>query len=266
MMFVTAVYGVLDPRTGRFEFANAGHPSPRVLRADGQLEVLSAPRCPPLAIRHGTRYASREVRLQPGDRLVLFSDGLPEAEDASGARFGQERLEETLRGLAGDPPAGIVAGVQEAVTAWSAGAEASDDRSVMVVSWPGPRLAVPARVESVEEVHRWLEELLPEAPRRSVLALQVALEEAMVNAVRHGLGPQGADQELHLAARLEEGAITVTLEDPGPPFDPTVPRPAPEARQVGGRGLGLMAASVEGLDYSREGDRNVLRLHQRWAP
>ena len=266
MMFVTAVYGVLDPRTGRLEFANAGHPSPLVLRADGSLEALSAPRCPPLGIRHGTRYASREVRLQPGDRLVLFSDGLPEAEEASGARFGQPRLEAALRRLAGDPPAGIVAGVQGAVTAWAAGAEASDDRSLMVVSWPGPRLAVPARVESVEEVHRWVEDLLAEAPRRPVLALQVALEEALVNAVRHGLGPRAAGQVLHLSARLEEGAITVTLEDPGPPFDPTAPRPVPEARQVGGRGLGLMAASVEGLEYAREGDRNVLRLRKSWNP
>ncbi|MDP9023628.1 MAG: SpoIIE family protein phosphatase, partial [Actinomycetota bacterium] len=89
-MFVTCVYGVLEPATGRFVFANAGHNLPCVQTADGAVEARATGM--PLGLLPGMRYEENEVTVDPGRAVLLYSDALPEAHDASGEMFGFPRL------------------------------------------------------------------------------------------------------------------------------------------------------------------------------
>ena len=90
-MFVTCFYGVLDPRTGSFAYANAGHDLPYVRRG-GYAEELMA-RGMPLGLMPGMSYEEKEIILGEGDRALFYSDGLVEAHNPEGAMFGFPRLQ-----------------------------------------------------------------------------------------------------------------------------------------------------------------------------
>ena len=90
-MFVTCFYGVLDPRTGSFAYANAGHDLPYVRRG-GDAEELMA-RGMPLGLMPGMTYEEKEITLGAGDRALFYSDGLVEAHSPEGEMFGFPRLQ-----------------------------------------------------------------------------------------------------------------------------------------------------------------------------
>ena len=95
--FVALALARVDPRTGTVELMNAGLPDPYLLRHDGQLEVIEVPQPRlPLGLRPSLEYQSVTIELEPGDRLLLFTDGLPEAPVREGEPLGYERLETLL--------------------------------------------------------------------------------------------------------------------------------------------------------------------------
>jgi serine phosphatase RsbU (regulator of sigma subunit)/predicted ester cyclase len=103
-MFITCFYGVLDPSSGSFAFANAGHNLPCCRRHDGPADELRATGMP-LGLLPGMRYEVNETVLAPRECIVLYSDGLVEAHDPRGEMFGSPRL----RGLIAEHPTGVTA-------------------------------------------------------------------------------------------------------------------------------------------------------------
>src|SRR6185295_3081979 len=103
-MFVTVFFGMLDSASGELRFCNAGHNVPYVLGPTGAVAPVHGTRAKPLGIRPTLGYASDTAKLEPGDCLFLFTDGITESMDGSGAFFSEERLESTLRSLAGQCP------------------------------------------------------------------------------------------------------------------------------------------------------------------
>jgi phosphoserine phosphatase RsbU/P len=93
--FMTLFYGLLDPANGHLEFVCAGHPFPLLRQAGGAIRELGTGTLP-LGLRNEVEVPSGEALLEPGDRLVLFSDGLPEGIDAAGDAYGFERLRDVL--------------------------------------------------------------------------------------------------------------------------------------------------------------------------
>jgi HAMP domain-containing protein len=91
-MFVTAWMGILDLKTGILKFANAGHNPPLIKRANGEFEYLKMRAGFVLAGMEGVRYRAGELTLAPGDRLFLYTDGVPEATNAENKLYGEDRL------------------------------------------------------------------------------------------------------------------------------------------------------------------------------
>jgi serine phosphatase RsbU (regulator of sigma subunit) len=89
--FVTAVYGVLDPAEGRFSYANCGHNPPLLVRENGQAEALTTGG-PFLGVHEPAVFGTGEALLEPGDLLLLFTDGVVDVAGQEGAEFGTERL------------------------------------------------------------------------------------------------------------------------------------------------------------------------------
>ena len=94
--FLTIFYGVLSPASGRLEYVCAGHPFPLLRRLEGEIEELGSGSLP-VGIREASRWSKSEAELAPGDRLVLYSDGLPEALDRGGEAFGFERIRKLVK-------------------------------------------------------------------------------------------------------------------------------------------------------------------------
>ena len=98
-MFVTCLYGVLEPATGRFRFANAGHNLPYVRTGDGSTELRATGM--PLGLLPGIVYEETEAQLEPGQTMLLHSDGVAEAHGPTREMFGFPRLQDVVGARSG---------------------------------------------------------------------------------------------------------------------------------------------------------------------
>lgn len=95
-MFVTVFFGVFDTQTGDFEYCNAGHHPPLIIRKDGKVEALEYVGGMALGITEKIEYQSKSICLQPGETIFFFTDGLTEAMDSKDNEFSETKLQSTL--------------------------------------------------------------------------------------------------------------------------------------------------------------------------
>lgn len=133
--FVTGVLAELDLVSGRLRYVNAGHPPPLLLRGGKVVKELAGGRRVPFGLESNGLAVAEEV-LQPGDWLCLYTDGIAEARDASGAWFGESRLMDFLRReiAAGQPPPETVRRLTHAVLKHQGGL-LQDDATVLLARW-----------------------------------------------------------------------------------------------------------------------------------
>jgi serine phosphatase RsbU (regulator of sigma subunit) len=134
--FVTGQLLRLDVPGGTGAVVNAGHPLPRLMRG-GRVESVGLNADLPLGVDPETIYQVQPLQLEPGDRLVLLSDGVLEAAPKSGAAYGAGRLEEVLRVSEELAPYEVARLIVQKVIAHRAG-DLADDLTVVCLDWRGP--------------------------------------------------------------------------------------------------------------------------------
>ena len=134
-LYLTAVLGSWDPNANRLRWINCGHPTPLVLRTDGRVDELDTARTYPLGIRFNERvFPVLSAEVGPGDRLLLYSDGVSERRTSDGGRVGEDGLRAILTELGPRSAATTVRGLQDAVI--GASTEALRDDATMLVIAP----------------------------------------------------------------------------------------------------------------------------------
>jgi serine phosphatase RsbU (regulator of sigma subunit) len=140
-MFVTMFFGILDTETGLFRFASAGHNPLILLRADRNESDLIKTKGFPLGMvgpePYGRRIENGQVNLAVNDWLVLFTDGINEAQDAEGEEFGMERFLEAVVANRGLPSGDLIAEVLKGHSAFVGAAPQFDDITLIAVKWSG---------------------------------------------------------------------------------------------------------------------------------
>ena len=132
-MFVTVFYAIFDPESGELSYANGGHNAPLVVRADGSATVLPPTGGVALGVVPDLTYEESATTLRPGDHVVLYTDGVTEAENDQGDQFGLERLCEVF---AGRPPKDVHAAnaaIFDAVDAFAGEAPQFDDVTCLML-------------------------------------------------------------------------------------------------------------------------------------
>lgn len=138
MLFITMFAGILNLDTGELHFCNAGHDAPFVLRKGAAPESVVSVGGPPLCVVEDFTYPTETLQLHPGDLLCVTTDGVAEAMDGSGALLGVERTKRILADLPPEADAKtVVDNLYAAVGRFVAGAEASDDLTVLAIRWNG---------------------------------------------------------------------------------------------------------------------------------
>ena len=132
-MFVTLFVGRLDLATGKLEYCNAGHPPLVVVRPDGTAEPLAAKRNVAAGVAEGFRYASQTAEFAPGTRLLVYTDGVTEAERKDHAQYGEKRLLAFASVHAKDAPAEMGENLLRELDGFAAGAEQSDDITALAI-------------------------------------------------------------------------------------------------------------------------------------
>jgi adenylate cyclase len=135
MMAVSLLVGVLDLSDGTLDLCSAGHENPFVIAADGTVRELVLEGGPALCVAEGFPYPVERFRLEPGETLIAFTDGVTEAQDPGGELFGRAR---TLAVIGGPktPLSELIDRLVAAVRRFEAGAEASDDLTILGVRRP----------------------------------------------------------------------------------------------------------------------------------
>jgi sigma-B regulation protein RsbU (phosphoserine phosphatase) len=129
---VTCFYGELDPATGRLTYVNAGHNSPYLY--DGDCRRTLDATAVVLGMIEGMPFPEASAELRAGSRLLLYTDGITEAENRTGEQFGVERLEAAIGGPAQSEPARVLDAIIGTVIGFRGTARQSDDMTMMLVS------------------------------------------------------------------------------------------------------------------------------------
>jgi len=132
-MFVTLFFGVLDEKTGSLVYANAGHHPPLVFRdKDARFDALLVTG-PALGILAGSRYSQNQITIEPGDVMVMYTDGILEAVNPEGEQFGAKRLRSIIAGSQNLSSEELLREIVQGVTNFSAGQQQFDDITALVV-------------------------------------------------------------------------------------------------------------------------------------
>ena len=136
-MFVTVWIGILELSTGRLTCANAGHEYPAIMRKGGGFELFRDKHGIVIGGMDGVKYKEYELTLSPGDKLFVYTDGVPEAADAENAMFGTERMLAALNAEPEACPERILKNVRAAVDGFVKEAEQFDDLTMLCLEYRG---------------------------------------------------------------------------------------------------------------------------------
>ena len=268
-MFVTCLYGVLDPRTGQVRFANAGHNLPFV-RAGEAASELDA-RGMPLGLMPGMSYPETEAQLAPGEQLLLHSDGVAEAHDPARAMFGIPRLHDVVAGPQSKRGGLIAAVLAELERFTGPGWEQEDDITLLALSWaPQDVLAefnLPSEPGNEREAMRRAGEAAAAfgISGERLEGLKTAVAEATMNAIEHG---NRNDPVLPVTVRIVASGdeLTVRISDEGGERPiPISEAPDIEAKLRGeqkprGWGLFLIQNMVDAMRVTTHDGRHTVEL------
>lgn len=277
-MFVTAGCGLMDPATGTVRYASAGHEPPLLRLLEGTVRSPAPDGGAAIGIDAGEAYPLQELLLAPGDLLLLYTDGVTDAEDRSGARFGIDRLVTLLRDSAGMHPAALVDRIVQTAASHAEGFHATDDLTVVALRYvpqgvtamsvagvPRWHVAVDDSAEGMQVAQRRLRGILV---ARGIVGgrlhdVELIAEEWLTNVLRAAAGQRLPRLSMEIA--LPDGGIELAFRDDGAPFDPL--RAAPpelelslDERPVGGLGIHLIRQTARHCEYERADGCNLLRV------
>ncbi|MEU4214636.1 SpoIIE family protein phosphatase [Actinoplanes sp. NPDC026623] len=249
--FATVVCVRFDPRTGQLHYSSAGHPSP-IVAAPGEEGVLLYAKAlgPPIGALGDVSYPTLESELAPGQRLLLYTDGLIE-DRRQGIDTGLAELRAELA-----KPAEHVEDLLDRLLAKAAQQPRRDDIALLALQATEPRefvLRLPADPTRLRVLRHRLEDFLTAngVPENDVFDLTIAVSEAAANAIEHPIDP--AEPMITVEASVGDDVVTATVRDTGSW------RPATSAG-FRGRGLALIGAlSQFSVDRSETGTTVTLR-------
>ena len=137
-MFVTVWLAIVDLITGEGVESNAGHEYPAIRHKGGEFELIRTRHSLALATMEGLRFKQNDFRLLPGDRLFVYTDGVPEATNGQNVLFGDERMIESLNAHRNQPINELLANVKKDVDSFVGEAPQFDDMTMLCFDYFGP--------------------------------------------------------------------------------------------------------------------------------
>jgi sigma-B regulation protein RsbU (phosphoserine phosphatase) len=277
-MFVTIFSAILNTRTGELLYTNAGHNPPYIKRKDGSLEALNQRHGPVIGAVEGMVYAEGRDTMEPGDLLLLYTDGVTESMDVEDRLFSDSRLERLLASMDTDDADKVVDNTMVAVKDFEGEAEQADDITVLALAFHGSpedaliaerRIVIKNHLPEIAAVSKKFEAFAKEfgVPRSIAMKFDIVFDEVLNNVISYAYHDDG-DHDIEVRMELAGGRLTVIIADDGAPFNPlSVAAPktdlALEDRKIGGVGIHLVRNLVDGVSYQRRIDKNVLTLMSR---
>ena len=271
-MFVTVWLGILEISTGKLTAANAGHEYPVLKDAGGQFELYKDRHGFIIGGMEGSRYTEYELQLEPGAKLFLYTDGIPEATNSSNEVFGTDRMVAALNEAAESEPEQILNNVLRSVERFVEDAEQFDDLTMLCLTYKGKEsdpkeMDIEAAVENLPQVQEFVEEHLQAAgcPGKARAQIAVSVEEIFVNIANYAYAPETGPATVRVEFSDEPVKVSITFIDHGVPYDPLA-RTDPditlkaEERDIGGLGIFMTKKIMDDVVYEYRDGSNILTL------
>ena len=275
-MFVTAWIGVLNTINGEVDFVNAGHCRPLIQRKDGTCEYDLTFGGMMLAGMEDTVYRQGQLKLNRGDTLLLYTDGVTEANDPQQNMYGEERLKKTIRKAGNMSPKELLAVLWRAVDDFRGDELQFDDITMLAVTWRGggfeEKTGLPI-MENMQEFIDFVENVLDErgVPVKTAVKIHVTVDEIFSNICYYS-GATEVKLGIRINEKEENGKIIgkeiiLCFEDDGIPYDP-LKKPDPDVTQMlgrrkeGGLGIYMVKKRMDKVEYEYVNDRNKLTVYK----
>ncbi len=283
-MFVTMYVGILNLKSGDMKYCNAGHNPPLIISTDGQVEFQQVEANLPLGVINNFDFRNQSTTLPSGSAVLLYTDGLTEAENPSKQLFGEQRLTEVASAASRQTAKGMIETINQKLTDFVGEAQQSDDLTIMcfrlnntpATGNPIHRstLTISNDLKESVRLHPFVEEIskATDIDEHTASSVNLALEEALVNSIQYAY-PTGTKGEISLTAEWTDDKhdITFTLVDSGIPFNPLTVEEADttlgvQERPIGGLGIFLVRQLMDEVNYQRtDKGENMLTMTKHLA-
>ena len=273
-MFVTVWFGILDLTSGKLTAANAGHEYPILKKADGSFEIVKDKHGFVIGGMAGVKYKEYELQMDPGAKLFLYTDGVPEATNAESELFGIDRTLAALNSDSDGTTVEILGAVNSAVHAFVGDAPQFDDLTMLCLYYIGKEgqnakeITVDAKVENIEAVTDFVNAELEahECGMKAQMQIDVAVDEIVCNIAKYAY--DGKEGKLTVGVEIKDGTAFLTFTDSGKPYDPTEKEDpdttlSAEDREIGGLGVFIVKKTMDDVKYEYKKGKNVLRINKR---
>ena len=273
-MFVTVWLGFINLASGVLEYSSAGHNPPLLYKKETGYEFLKNKSGLVLAGMDGMKYRKETIKLEKGDRLFLYTDGVTEATNRYDELYGEERLISFLNEHKELKVEELIKELKISIDKFADGREQFDDITMLGLDYCGKagdemlEKIVDAKDEQLSVVMEFVETELEKcgASMKSINQIALSIEEIFVNIAHYAY--QGKDGKVTIQLEVNDDVCTLVFIDSGIAFDPLAKDDpditlSADERKIGGLGIFMVKQLMDDVTYKYENNQNVLTIKKR---
>ena len=273
-MFVTVWLGILNINTGTIIAANAGHEFPAI-KHNGKYELLKDKHGFILAGLENVKYKDYEIKLEKGDALFVYTDGVPEATNCNNELFGTDRMVDALNINPNSDCKSILDSIQNAVDGFVLDAPQFDDLTMLCLEYYGAienmrEITVPAIIDNVEKVVEFVNYELEQkdCSIKAQTQIDVAIDEIFSNIANYAYSGESGNTTVKISFEHDSennNICKLTFIDNGKPYNPLEKEDpdtslSAEDREIGGLGIFIVKKTMDDIIYKYSENCNILTL------
>ena len=270
-MFVTCFLAILDKKTGKLTYTNAGH-NPPIIGSNRHFKYL---KCEPglvLGCFETSNVVDAEVKLKPGEIITLYTDGITEARNNDGEFFGDEKLLSIFNKIDYTCTIELHHQIKDEIAEFIKDAPQSDDLTILTLRYKGDRLEYDegffdAKKEHTEDMLKFVGNFCTkyEFPEDFTNQLKIVSDELISNIINHGYENKGGTIYLRLLFNHDKKEFVLTVIDKAPEFNQLSVDNAPidsdaKNQKIGGLGILIVKNIMNETSYQRINNKNILIL------
>ena len=271
-MFVTVWLGIIELSTGKIIASNAGHDDPAIYHKGEGFEIVKRKHGLVIGAMDGIKYCDYELKLNPGDKLFLYTDGVTEATNASKELYGMEKMIEALNECKDSSTNEIINHIHNRVDEFVGEAPQFDDLTMLCFELKENKqmktLNINAKTENLHKVLDFVDEFLDEKKASMKIKIQIdlSIEEVFTNISNYAYNDGDGDCEVSLS--YDDGVVEIIFKDSGIFFNPLAKADpdntlSADERQIGGLGIFLVKKNMDEVIYNYEDNKNILTLKKK---
>lgn len=272
-MFITLQAGKINLNDNTLQICNAGHTRPILIEKDKQPRYLDVTPNLPAGIIKNYDYRTDEYTIKQGDTLLLYTDGLTEAENRNGEQIGEKGLLAILGNTPQAPSQALVLHLLKEIKKQTDYTERSDDTAIIAIrtgSSKPYKLEIKNKIEELEKLPQYIRQVLDKYDTDPDTAdkINLALEELLTNTISYGYKTK-KEETITITSHINNGEITIQVSDTGEKFDITAQAPEVELdqpvekRKIGGLGIFLINQIMDSIEYNYICEKNTITLTKR---